>query len=216
VNERKIVVTGIVGVLLLLLVAILGVALLGGRGSAPGPQGGAVLPPAEPQTPLPPLTPDPSILPAAAPAAPEPAATAPPRSAVPAAVPRPAGMTGAAPWDSVETALRPAGLGIELAAPVSDGLADMRERLQPCFDEEAQRLARGAPVAPPPGVYGPGVLVLRLEAGDGKLVVADTEVASQGTSSPQLVACCRRMAKSHEFAAPVAPPRRYKVQMLLQ
>lgn len=212
-NERRLVVTGAVGVTILVVVALVGIRLLGG-GAAVG-TGSPSATAAAPEPALPALAPEPAPAPAAAPA-PEPAATAPQHTVVPAAVPRPPGATGVAPWESVETALRPSGLGVELAAPVSDALAEARDRLQPCFDEEARRLQHAKPTQPKPGVYGPAVLVLRLEALDGRLVVQDTEVASEGTSSPSLVECCRRMLQSYEFAAPVAPSQRYKVQMTLQ
>lgn len=213
-TERKIILTGAIGIGILIAVALIGIAVLGGRASSPP----AAREPA-PLPPYPPLAPRAEVVPAAAatPApAPEPATTAPARTVAPAAVPRAPGAEGPAPWESVETALKPSGLGVELAAPVSDALVEARDRLQPCFDEEAKRLAYARPAAATAGAHGPAVLVLRLEAGDGKLVVADTEVASQGTSSRQLVECCRRMLRSHELAAPVAPPQRYKVTMPLQ
>lgn len=124
---------------------------------------------------------------------------------------------GAAPWDEVETALRPAALGPDLASAVSDGLAEARDGMQYCFDEEAKALARDpSPRSPPPGAAGPAVLVLRLEALHGKLAVAGVEVASPGTSTRRLVECCRAAMVGFEFAAPAArPPERFKVTMPL-
>jgi hypothetical protein len=214
VNERKIVVTGVVGIAILFGVAFVGIQLLGDGGPAGARPAPAV--PGEPLPALPPLgAPQPAVVPTAPPA-PVPEDTAPPHTVTPAAVPRPKGAKGAAPWESVDTALRPSGLGIELAAPVSDALDEARARMQQCFEDESARLGDAPPVAPKDGVYGPAVLVLHLEALDGRLSVQDSEVASEGTSSRQLIECCRRMLRSYEFEAPVAPPQRYKVQMLLQ
>ena len=164
----------------------------------------------------------PSGLPSTEPAAPtplhEPASPAvAQRGLVRPAVERPA-APGAAPWESVETALRPAALGPDLAAPVSDGLAEARNGMQHCFDDEAKRRARERPSSRPVGggSTGPAVLVLRLEALEGRLNVAGADVTSSGTSSPQLIECCRRALIGFEFAVPaVKPPERYRVTMPL-
>jgi hypothetical protein len=117
----------------------------------------------------------------------------------------------------VPLAFRPAGLGAGLAAPVSTGLAAARRGMAPCFDEERRRLAGATPEAAPAGAFGPAVLVVRLEAQPGKLAVAGTEIASRGTSSRELVECCRRSLAGYELDAPAAaPPARYRVQLLLQ
>jgi len=138
------------------------------------------------------------------------------RGVVRPAAPR-AAAPGAPPWDEVETALRPAALGPDLAAAVSDGLAEARDGMQHCFDQEARLLAREPPTSgAPAGAAGPAVLVLRLEALPGRLAVAGVEVASPGTSSRRLVDCCRAALGGFEFAAPAArPPERFKVTMPL-
>lgn len=125
---------------------------------------------------------------------------------------------GAEPWTSVETALRPAALGPELAAPVFDGLAEARNGIQHCFDDEARRRSGEKTAAQAGGgaATGPGVVVLRLEALEGRLSVAGVDVTSWGTASPQLLECCKKSLVGFEFAVPaVKPPERYKVAMVL-
>ena len=139
------------------------------------------------------------------------------RGLVRPAVERPA-APGAAPWESVETALRPAALGPELAAPISDGLAEARNGIQHCFDDEARRRSGEHPSSGTGtgAASGPGVLVLRLEALEGRLSVAGVDVTSSGTASPQLIECSRKALLGFEFAVPaVKPPERYKVTMPL-
>ncbi len=204
--NAKIVVTGLVGIGILLAVAVLGIRFLGGRAAAPA---GAPVPglPSPPPAPLPTTgrAPDP-----VSPPAPE-------RAGPPA--PSPRSRPGPPAWDAVETALVPAGLGPLLAAPVANGLAEARGRLGPCFAEEKARLETGPPesTGAPPQAYGSAVLVLRMEAQEGRLVVADTEVAMQGHATRPFIECCRRAMKAYEIPAPgVAPPQRYKVAFPLQ
>lgn len=139
------------------------------------------------------------------------------RGLVRPAVERPA-APDAAPWESVETALRPAALGPELAAPISGGLAEARNGIQHCFDDEARRRSGEHPSSGTGtgAASGPGVLVLRLEALDGRLSVAGVDVTSPGTATPQLIECSKKALLGFEFAAPaVKPPERYKVTMPL-
>jgi hypothetical protein len=139
------------------------------------------------------------------------------RGLVRPAVERPA-APGAAPWESVETALRPAALGPDLAAPISDGLAEARNGIQHCFDDEARRRSGEQPSSGNGDgrATGPAVLVLRLEAIEGRLSVAGVEVTSSGTASPQLLECSKKGLMGFEFTVPaVKPPERYKVTMPL-
>lgn len=119
-------------------------------------------------------------------------------------------------WAAVDLALRPAALGPDLAGPVARGLAEARGTYRHCFDEEARRLAGRRSSRTPADAQGPAVLVVRLEAVEGRLLVAGTEVASTGTSSTQLVECCRKALQGYEFdAAAVKPPERYRVSLPL-
>lgn len=162
-------------------------------------------------------TPDPAPAPAAPAAAP---ADAPPLVAlVPApassAAPGPAPAGAEQDWAQVEIAVRPAALGPDLAAPVSDGLDALRDTMDGCFSEE-----RAHPR--PPAVrrrvsQGPAVLVLRLESAPGGLVVAGTEVEHTGSSSRELVDCCVKAARGYEMPAPeLGPARRFRVKLPLQ
>jgi len=210
---RKIAVTGVAGIAVLTATALIGIRLLGDGTRV----GGETTSPATTLEPAPPAPPP--AAPAAGqvePLGPAPAAH-PPRAVLPATAPVPAGG-GAAPWEAVETALRPAGLGVGLAGPVHRGLAGARAELDRCFEEERRRRAHAKPVSAAPGEFGPAVLILRLEAQRvGSLAVAGTEVKSSGTSSPQLIECCRSTLIGFELDAPAAaPPGRYKVMFLLQ
>jgi hypothetical protein len=117
-------------------------------------------------------------------------------------------------WSRVEVAVRPAALGPDLAAPVSDGLDALRDSMDRCFAAERAHPHRPAARGP---VQGPAILVFRLESAAGRLVVADSEVETTGSSSRELVDCCREAAKGYELpVAGLDGGRRFRVKMLLQ
>jgi len=210
VNTKKIVLMGLVGIAILLAAALLAIRFLGDRAPAMrSPLAGAA-------EPAPSLLSRPAVPTAAT--AEQPSASASQNAVLAAAAPTPPG-DGPPPWDAVETALRPAGLGSRLAGPVANGLAEARDRIDHCFTEEKARLENGPPEpsGAPSQEYGSAVLVLRMEAQDGKLVVADSEIARQGHATTPFIECCRRAMKAYEVAAPgVAAPQRYKVMFPLQ
>jgi hypothetical protein len=223
VRARTLAIAAVAGAALLVAAGIAAVQLL--EPSRPVIVAGS--PPAEPPGPaaaglaLPvgtPTWPQPTEEPAAPPPTHEPASPAvAQRGLVRPAVEKPA-TAGATPWESVETALRPAALGPDLAAPISDGLAEVRSGMQHCFDDEARRRAGERPSTRPGSgaATGPAVLTLRLEALEGRLSVAGADVASQGTASPALIECCRKALVGFEFPVPaVKPPERYKLTMML-
>lgn len=196
---RTLVVTGFAGIAVLVAGALVAIALLDGRAGPSRARAPTALEPS-PQ----------SVLPSAQEVAARAEVSSPPAETAPLG-------EGAVPWGAVPLALRPAGLGRALAAPVANGLAGARASMAPCFDEERRRLAGPDPEPPPAEAYGPAVLVVRLEAGPGKLVVAGTEIGSRGTSSRELIECCRRSLVGWELDAPAAaPPARYRVQLLLR
>lgn len=208
---RTLVVTGFAGIAVLVAGALVAIALLDGRAGPSRARAPTALEPA-PQS----VLPSAQEVAARAEVSSPPAETAPLRDVAPAGAAPPLGE-GAVPWGAVPLALRPAGLGRALAAPVANGLAGARASMAPCFDEERRRLAGPDPEPPPAEAYGPAVLVVRLEAGPGKLVVAGTEIGSRGTSSRELIECCRRSLVGWELDAPAAaPPARYRVQLLLR
>jgi hypothetical protein len=212
-NVRKLIVTGVIGIAILVVAALVAITLLGNR-AAPG---AGASPPATPPGPPPALAPPAVTASASSPEAPPSEPASPLHTVAPAPMAAPPG-DGPRPWEAVPLALRPAGLGSGLAAPVSDGLAAARDGMDPCFDEERQRFLAGKAEPVPAGTSGPAVIVLRLEAQQpGKLVVVGTDLTSRGTSSRALVECCRRALAGYEIDAPsAAPPARYRVQLLLQ
>jgi hypothetical protein len=128
----------------------------------------------------------------------------------------PAALTPEEEWARVEVAVRPAGLGPELAAPVSDGLDALRDSMDRCF--AAERAHPHRPALRGAAAQGPAVLVLRLEAtAAGRLAIAGTELETTGFSSRELVECCQEAAKGYELPATgLETGRRYRVKMLLQ
>jgi hypothetical protein len=153
--------------------------------------------------------------PAATPADPAPLVELVPAVATSVA-PGPAPAAAEQDWAQVELAVRPAGLGPDLAAPVSDGLDALRDTMDACF--AAERAHPHRPSARAQAAHGPAVLVLRLEAtAPGHLAVAGTDVETLGFSPRELVDCCREAAKGYELPVPgVESGRRFRVKMLLQ
>jgi hypothetical protein len=122
-------------------------------------------------------------------------------------------------WEDVPTAARLADLGPELAVPVNAALREARKAMDSCFEEDTRLLAtRPAPqYGPDDQPRGPAVLVLRIESRAGGLDVVDTEVDSQGTSTPELVDCARHVLKGWPMpAAAAAPGTRLRLNYLLQ
>lgn len=168
--------------------------------AAPGPAGA----PAEPAPPSLAQEPAPPPPPPAAPATTPPAIRSMPRA------------LAEVPWEEVPQAARLSDLGPVLAAPVNRALQAARAQLDTCFEEEARILARRQ-ARPDPEVLGPAILVLRLESRQDGLDVADVEVESMGTSTPELVDCARHVLRGWPVPAPGATPaRRYRLKWLLQ
>jgi hypothetical protein len=122
------------------------------------------------------------------------------------------------PWAEVPMAARAYELGPDLARPILDALDAARDRMTPCFEEEARALERGEgpgfdPADPP---TGPAVLLLLLESREGGLDVVDAEIAYLGTSTRALAECCRHVVRGWPVVAPLSTPgRRYRLKYLL-
>lgn len=176
-------------------------------GAAPGAP-----PPATSQPPAPPATPVVAEVPA--PPAPSPAPAPRPQAFQPSVRGLPSASDQAA-WERVPVAIRLADLG-PLAAAVHASLETARQDMSRCFEAEARAGGDGtSPGEEAP--TGPGVLVLRLESRERGLDVAGTEVASRGTSSAALVACCREVLRGWSIPAEAAQPgKRYRLELLLQ
>lgn len=201
-TDRRLFLTGLVGIALLILVGLLAVAYFGSRGARTD-----VPPPDASPAPLPPAPTDAVAAPAA------------PVSTKPIAPARRRPMAEAtSAWAEVPIAARPYDLGPELARPIMAALDAARGNMDPCFEEEDRALAKGQgprfdPLNPP---TGPAVLVLRLESREGALDVVDTELDSLGTSTRALAACCQQILKGWPIPAPLAVPgRRYRLLYLL-
>jgi hypothetical protein len=119
-------------------------------------------------------------------------------------------------WEAVPPAAKLASLGAPGAA-VARGLAEMREDLDACFDEDAQarhgqeRVSRSRDAAPneQPDTT---ILMLQLESRNGTVVLVDAPVESQGLASDGLVACVQKVLRGLEFQAPgVKPGQRFRV-----
>lgn len=178
-----------------------------GRGAGTGPSGSA------------PAASGPTLAPAGLtvldlPAAPPP----PPAPREPAFQPSVRGLPQApalTPWVQVPVAVKLSDLG-PLAAAVNAGLEEARQDMAPCFRAEAAAPAEAPATADDPPT-GPAVLVLQLESREKGLDLVDTEVESRGTSSRQLIACCRKALKGWSFAAEkAAAGKRYRLKYLLQ
>jgi hypothetical protein len=132
---------------------------------------------------------------------------------------RPRRTSASAEWSSVPVAARAYEMGTELARPVMAALDAAREQMEPCFEDERQRLAAGKgphfdPADPP---SGPALLVLRLQSREGAVDVADVEVESLGTSTRELATCCSHVLKGWPMPAPAAlPGQRYRLKYVLQ
>ncbi len=129
----------------------------------------------------------------------------------PAPPPPPAGS-----WEAVRPAARLAGLGAPGAA-VARGLAEMREDLDACFDEDAQSRHGREPVSrtrdsAPNDQPDTTILMLQLESRYGTVVLVDAPVESQGLASDGLVACVQKVLRGLEFQVPGATPgQRFRV-----
>lgn len=203
-TDRRLFLTGLAGIALLVLVGLLAVAIFGTGGS---------------RTDVPPPDAPPALLPPAP--APTDAVAVPsaPVSTKPIAPARRRPMAEASSaWAEVPIAARPYDLGPELARPIMAALDAARGNMDPCFEEEERALAKGKgprfdPLNPP---TGPAVLVLRLETREGALDVVDTEIDSLGTSTRALAVCCQQTLKGWPIPAPLAVPgRRYRLIYLL-
>jgi hypothetical protein len=150
---------------------------------------------------------------------------APPLPLVPAAASpvaaAPSGGSSAAPravgWSAVPVSGRIPQLGREIAAPVLQGLEAARDRMDPCFEAEAERLRSDPPAPPFEPSLGSTILTLELESRAGSVVVVDAELDALGHSAPELVDCCQRVLRGQVMPAPDAPPgERYRLRYVLQ
>jgi hypothetical protein len=206
------------GVILGVGLVAFGVIWLSGDGTIPFvvPEP-AVAPPPPPITvaslaPLAPSAPVPEPEPAAGP--------------LPPGVPPPAATHGArkasppgTSWDLVPVFQRASNFGAPLAPAVTRGLAEMRTRIEPCYDEEiAREKARAPGRRRSTGQHlGPALLVLRIQGHLDALEVVAADLVSAGSSSQDLVDCCRRVIEGFAMDAPGSGPgQRYRLNYPLQ
>jgi len=129
-------------------------------------------------------------------------------------------------WQSARVAFRPRELG-RLGPYVQAGLDSARRDMEFCFRSArtpAERIP--APAADPPGEEeppppppraDPGILLLFVEAREGALDVIGTRLEHRGTSSPEVVECCREVLRGFEIKAfNTVPGRRYRLKFRLQ
>ncbi len=150
---------------------------------------------------------------AAAPRPPEGGAVAPAAVVltVPAAVPG-----DATEWGAVPISARPSQLGPDVAGPVLRGLDAARDRMDPCFTEEGQRL-RAHPQKLADAGSGTPILLLSLETDAGVIVVVDAQVEAQGRATHQLLECCVRVLQGWRMPAPrAATGERFRLRHVLQ
>ena len=120
------------------------------------------------------------------------------------------------PWSAVSISARPSQLGAEVAAPIQRGLEAARDRMDPCFEQEARRARTAPPPAAQPGLGSP-ILTLSLESGAGTIAVVDAELDSLGHATAELVECCQLVLRGYVMPAPEAPPgERYRLRYVLQ
>lgn len=218
-SDRRLLVTGVAGVALIGAIAVVAVLVVGrDRGpesgaAPPGPGADAAAAEAASTSRM---ASAPGTWTGAGPEGTSPASGGPPGGEA-------SGGAGRDPWEEVDAVLKPGALGPPLAGALVAALEEMRDQVEPCFEEERLHPVEERPSAP---ITGPAVLVLRLEpvsvpgaAGSAppRLAVVGIEVETLGHSSRRLVACARAILRAYEFAAPgAAPGRRYRVKMLLQ
>jgi hypothetical protein len=209
-TPRRIVLTGAVGVLLLLAASL---ALLNWLDSPALPAAlrwDASAPAGTPVVAAPEVLPASPALPNVV-AEPLPIITAPDIGARPSAA-------AIVPWDLVPIASRLGELGPGLAAPVNTALKSARATIESCFEEDRQlRASRPAPPYDPENVpTGPAVLVLQLESRAGALDVVAATVESLGTSTKELAECACQVLRGWPIPAPGATAgRRYRLKYSL-
>ena len=190
------------------------------QAGSPASAGGAdAAPPPAPVAAAPP------VAPAAAGPAVGPPADAP---AVALPMPPPRDALDTPEWRSARLAFRPRELG-KLGPYVKVGLDAARRDMGFCFQRAAAR-AGPAPAAAdqldapnppddaaPPSAPDPAILLLYMEAREGALDIVDTRTEHLGTSSPELVECCREVLRGMEIKAfGTVPGRRYRIKFRLR
>lgn len=168
------------------------------------------------------VTPSPSEAARGLPSAVEPVA-APPETPAPESATAIAGEArptdDQAAWADVAVATRASQLGVQLARPVHLALLDARERMSGCFADETTRLAHRPPreFDPNDPPRGSAVLDLHLERNGDELLIVAAEPEYLGTSTPELVACCREILVGVQIPVPGTPPAsRYRLKFPLQ
>lgn len=130
-------------------------------------------------------------------------------------------------WQSAKVAFRPRELG-RLGPYVQAGLDSARRDMDFCFRSARtpeERVAAPAAAAdpageeepPPPPRADPAVLLLYVEAREGALDVVGTRLEHRGTTSTELVECCREVLRGLEIKAfNTVPGRRYRLRFRIQ
>ncbi|MFL5262621.1 MAG: hypothetical protein ACJ79L_09530, partial [Anaeromyxobacteraceae bacterium] len=165
-----------------------------------------------------------AALPGLAGAPPAPAEATPADAGAAPAAAREDGFDGPA-WQRSKVVFRTRDLG-KLGPHVQSGLDAARRDMEFCY---AQAPARrdAAPEPPPdpeqqdatepPARPDPAMLLLFLEAREGALDVVEARTEHRGTSSAELVECCREVLRGMEIKAfGAVPGRRYRVKFRLR
>jgi hypothetical protein len=136
-------------------------------------------------------------------------------------MPPPRDALDSASWRSSKLAFRPRELG-KLGPYVKVRLDAARRDMDFCFQQATARGEPAAPAgeqpedAPPPVRPDPAILLLYMEAREGALDIVDTRVEYRGTSSPELVECCREVLRGTEIKVfGAVPGQRYRLKFRL-